>query len=139
MYKNVNFRTDMADERIDQYKKVNNLTELDGVEVISKKEKDISVTSVNVLNENGERALQKKIGSYITIETSDIKYLDDEEENLLINSVSNEIKELVTKLTNKENASVLVVGLGNESITPDSIGPKVIKNVSITRHLLNYA
>ena len=139
MNKNINFRTDMADERVDQYKKVNNLSDLDGVEVVSKNENDISVVSVNVLNENGEKALQKKKGNYITIEVGDIRYLDDDDENKLVDSISNEIKILVSKLTNKENASVLVVGLGNDAITPDCLGPKVLKNVSITRHILNYA
>lgn len=139
MNKNINFRTDMADERVDEYKKVNNLTNIDGVEVISTNDNDINVVCVNVLNENGERTLQKKKGSYITIETCDIRYLDDSEENKLVDIISNEIKNLIKKVTNNENASVLVVGLGNEYITPDSVGPKVIKNVSITRHILNYA
>ena len=139
MNKNINFRTDMADERVDEYKKINNLTDLKGVEVISKNKDNINIVNVNVLNEEGEMALHKKIGEYITLEISDIKYLDDEEENKLVLALSEEIKRLVSKVTNKENASVLVVGLGNEYITPDSIGPKVIKNVSITRHILNYA
>ena len=37
------------------------------------------------------------------------------------------------------NKSILVVGLGNESVTPDSLGPKVIKEVQVTRHILNFA
>ena len=34
---------------------------------------------------------------------------------------------------------ILVVGLGNQFVTPDSLGPKVVSEVEITRHLLKYA
>ena len=30
---------------------------------------------------------------------------------------------------------VLVVGLGNSSVTPDSLGPRVLNNLQVTRHL----
>ena len=132
----VNFRTDMADERVDEYKKVNNLSSLDGIEVLQKSNDLVTITRVNVLNKNGEEALQKKIGSYITVETKDIKYLDDEQENILVKCVGDEIKELVNSI-NKNNASILIVGLGNEYITPDALGPKVVKNINITRHFIN--
>ena len=139
MNKNINFRTDMADERVDEYKKINNLTKLNGVEVISNNIENVEVVRVNVLNEDGKEALKKDIGTYITIETNDIKYMDDEEENKLINVVANELKELLKNKSVKEKSSILVVGLGNEYITPDALGPKVVKNVSVTRHILNYA
>ncbi len=132
----VNFRTDMADERVDEYKKVNNLSSLDGIEVLQKNNDLVTITRVNVLNKNGEEALQKKIGSYITVETKDIKYLDDDQENVLVKCVGDEIKELVNSI-NKNNASILIVGLGNEYITPDALGPKVVKNINITRHFIN--
>lgn len=32
--------------------------------------------------------------------------------------------------------TVLVVGLGNWNITPDSLGPKVIADLLVTRHAL---
>ena len=98
---------------------------------------DINVVCVNVLNENGERTLQKKKGSYITIETSNIRYLDDNEEDKLVSIIAKEIKNIIGDTDSKK--SVLVVGLGNEYITPDALGPKVIKNISVTRHILNYA
>ena len=69
-----NFRTDMADERVDTYKRVNNLTEIDGVKVESKNDEIVTTTTVDVLNENGATALSKEIGKYITMEIKDIKY-----------------------------------------------------------------
>ena len=133
----VHYRTDMADERVDEYKKVNNLTDLEGVEVVQDKKENSTVTTVNVLNEKGEESLSKKIGSYITVDTNDIKYLEDEDENKLVNVISDEIKKLIGSKSKTNLDSVLVVGLGNEYITPDALGPKVVKNINITRHVIN--
>lgn len=134
--KYLNFRTDMADERVDVYKKVHNLTEIDGVEVISTTQNGVVTTTVNVLNENGEKAVMKKIGKYITMEIVDINYLEEKDKERISNLVANEVKELIGTDNTK---SILVVGLGNVAVTPDALGPKVVKNIEVTRHLLNYA
>lgn len=140
MENSVNFRTDMADERVDEYKRVNNLTYLDGVEVIQNEKNNITTTVVKITNENGEKSLSKKIGDYITIETKDIKYLEDKEEHEIVKIVSDELKNLIKgKEKSNEKSSILIVGLGNEYITPDALGPKVVKNINITRHVLNIA
>lgn len=134
--KYINFKTDMADERVDTYKRVNNLTEIDGVKVESKNDEVVTTTTVDVLNENGATALSKEIGKYITMEIKDIKYLEENDKNKIINTLSNEIKNLIGEDKTK---SILVVGLGNIYVTPDSLGPKVVQSVDITRHLINFA
>lgn len=134
--KYINFKTDMADERVDTYKRVNNLTEIDGVKVESKNDEIVTTTTVDVLNENGSTALSKEIGKYITMEIKDIKYLEEKDKNKIINTLSNEIKNLIGEDKTK---SILVVGLGNIYVTPDSLGPKVVQTVDITRHLINFA
>lgn len=137
----LNFRTDMADERVDTYKKVHNLSEIEGIKVDSKTNGKISTTIVDVLNENGKKAVGKEIGKYITIETGDIEYLEENEKEELIQELSNNVKILINGViddTNNNN-SILIVGLGNEYVTPDSLGPKVVSSVDVTRHLLKYA
>lgn len=134
--KYINFKTDMADERVDTYKRVNNLTEIDGVKVESKNDEIVTTTTVDVLNESGATALSKEIGKYITMEIKDIKYLEEKDKNKIINTLSNEIKNLIGEDKTK---SILVVGLGNIYVTPDSLGPKVVQTVDITRHLINFA
>ncbi len=134
--KYINFKTDMADERVDTYKRVNNLTEIDGVKVESKNDEIVTTTTVDVFNENGATALSKEIGKYITMEIKDIKYLEEKDKNKIINTLSNEIKNLIGEDKTK---SILVVGLGNIYVTPDSLGPKVVQTVDITRHLINFA
>ena len=38
----------------------------------------------------------------------------------------------------RENDSVLVVGLGNDAVTPDAVGPKSVEGVFVTRHLIEH-
>ena len=137
----LNFRTDMADERVDTYKKVHNLSEIDGIKVDSKVNGKINTTVVDVLNDNGKNAVGKEIGKYITIEIQDVEYLEENEKESLINELSDNIELLIDGIFNLqgENKSILIVGLGNEYVTPDSLGPKVVSYVDVTRHLLKYA
>ncbi|MDD2376034.1 MAG: GPR endopeptidase [Clostridia bacterium] len=131
----LNFRTDMADERIDIYKRVHNLSEIDGVIVKSTDIDNVKVTTVDITNENGEKALSKKMGTYITIESLNIEYLSEDEKQILISKVAEQIKLLVKD----DHKSIMVVGLGNMYVTPDALGPKVVKYLDITRHLLKFA
>lgn len=133
--KDFNFRTDMADERVDTYKQVHNLTEIDGIKVESVKDEIIKTTTVDVLNENGKNAVKKDIGKYITMEIKDVEYLTDDQKQSVITAVANQIKILIGKDVN----NILIVGLGNEAVTPDALGPKVVSFVNVTRHMLKYA
>ena len=91
----LNFRTDMADERVYTYKRVNNLTQIDGIKVISNEEEGFTTTVVDVLNENGSKAVDKEIGKYITVEISEVEYLQDEVKQKIIKSLSEQIKSLI--------------------------------------------
>ena len=143
----LNFRTDMADERVDTYKQVHNLSDIDGIKVESKDKDGINTTIVDVVNENGKQALGKELGKYITIEKYDMEYLDEEQKQLVIKELADNINLLVNGIskvnieneTNENNKSILVVGLGNSSVTPDALGPKVISYINITRHIIKYA
>ncbi len=130
------FRTDMADERVDLYKKVHNLSEIDGIKIDTYSKNHIKTTNVEVLNENGSKAISKEIGKYITIEIENTNYLEEEEKRNIIDELSKNISELIGKDNKK---SILVLGLGNVNVTPDALGPKVIKNIDVTRHLINFA
>ena len=131
----LNFRTDMADERIDIYKRVHNLSDIDGVIVKSTDTDNVKVTTVEITNENGEKALSKKMGTYITIECLNIEYLSEDEKQILISKVAEQIKLLVKD----DHKSIMIVGLGNMYVTPDALGSKVVKYLDITRHLLKFA
>lgn len=133
------FRTDMADERRDIYKKANQIEEeINGIECeIEEKSDGVRITRVKILNEEGKKALDKDIGNYITIDCKKITNLSDEAENNIIQIISDEIKSLVQNLCKPED-EVLVVGLGNENLVVDSLGSKVIDNIEVTRHIKKY-
>lgn len=134
----IDFRTDLADERYEICKDEN---KLEGVESICEKISDkISVNRVIVKNEKGSRILQKKVGNYITINLNDVNILEENELELMKETLKTELDRLMNNSNNKNNRikSFLVVGLGNEDSTADSIGPKVVKNLKITRHILKY-
>lgn len=134
-----NFRTDLALERRDLYNKANNIeNDIDGIEAEEERVNDnIVISRVRVTNENGEAAIGKKEGNYITIDVRNLKIAGEEEIQKTSEVVTNELKKLIENHITKQDA-ILVVGLGNIYVTPDSLGPKVINEVDITRHLLEY-
>lgn len=100
-----------------------------GVEYSVRKKDAIEIEKLVIKTTGASRALQKAIGTYITIElpplTDDFK---DTDKRLL--SIGEEIRALLPV-----NGLVLVAGLGNIDITPDALGPKVASNVLATRHI----
>lgn len=135
----MNFRTDLALERRDLYRKANNVAnEVNGLETQEEiLSDDIKITRVKVLNEEGEQAIGKKKGNYITIDIKDLKVAGENEIQKASEAVTKELKKLISGLINPQD-DILVVGLGNLYVTPDSLGPKVIQDIDITRHLLTY-
>ena len=134
-----NFRTDLADERRDIYKKANNIeNEVNGIETQEEQiDEKIKVTRVKVTNEEAEQAIGKPKGNYITIDIKKINIITEEELEKAANTLATEIKKLVgNQIQNKDD--ILVVGLGNSDVTPDALGPEVVKNLEITRHIINY-
>lgn len=135
-----NFRTDMADERNEIYKKANRLEHnISGIESTEKEYNEhIKSNIVKITNKQGEEAIGKPIGTYITFDIKNLRFATDEELNNTSDIISGEIKKIVDSNI-KEDDEVLIVGLGNQFVTPDSLGPKVISEIEVTRHLLKYA
>ena len=134
----MNFRTDLALERRDLYRKANNIAEeVDGIQT---QEEDfgesIHITKVTVLNENGEQAIGKKKGHYITIDIKNLKIAGEDEIQKASEAVTKELKQLISQLVANLD-DILVVGLGNLYVTPDALGPKVIQDIDVTRHIFN--
>ena len=109
-----NFRTDLLIEQITNKIKIKN-------EIID----DIKISEIN-LSKNNE--LNKKAGTYITIEFNDVTDIDNSKKITRI--FSKKLKKLL-----KNNNKFLIIGLGNKSSTPDSLGPKVIDNIIVTSHI----
>lgn len=132
------FRTDLALERRDIYRKANNLEdEIPGIKYNVENIGKTKITKVEITSKEGEEALNKKIGNYITIDVNKINNLLEEENQKIVELLSNEIEKIVDKHIGKSE-DILVVGLGNLYSTPDSLGSKVVKKIEITRHIKKY-
>jgi len=132
-----NARTDLAIEAREMYFETGKIdTEIKGVKVEEKKyDKDILVTRVEILDRSGEEALGKGKGHYITIE---LPKNESREQETYEEACQVCATELDTLLKDNLSGSVLIVGLGNWNITADAVGPKALKSVLVTRHLLEY-
>ena len=133
------FRTDMADERRDLYRKANKLEdEIAGLECEEEQKDGAKITRVKVLNEEGEQALNKKKGNYITIDLKKVDNLMDSEKEKLEDIISEEISKLSSNYLKSSEDEALVIGLGNNDLVCDSLGSKVIENIEVTRHIKKY-
>ena len=132
------FRTDMAIERRDLYKNANKVEdEIKGIECEEEKKRDIKITRVKITNKDREKALDRKIGNYITIDIKRMANITTEKEEEIIKTFSKELKSIINKNAQPQD-EILIVGLGNLYATPDSLGSKVVQNIEITRHIKIY-
>lgn len=133
-----NFRTDLAVERNDIYKKANNIqNEIDGIQIENEALENIDISRVKIINEEGEKKLGKPIGNYITLDVKNIKLADDEKIEQISKVLADELRKVIGEHV-KDTEDILVVGLGNIYVTPDALGPKVVSHIEITRHILEY-
>lgn len=129
------FRTDLAVEMREAYKKAQNV-DMPGVTSEEERIDDVTITRVKVETEEGAGYIGKPVGNYITLDAPKIKDNDPDTNEMIYKILAKELRKLIGTDINK---SVLIVGLGNRNVTPDALGPKVITDVEVTRHILQYA
>lgn len=122
----MNCRTDIALERHELLKD----NKCEGVEFNQEKNEKAVITTIEILDENGEKALGKPKGKYITIDLPEFSH-----ESELLDSRLTAISQTIKDLLPPNAQTVLVAGLGNESITPDALGPLCAKQIFATRHI----
>ena len=124
-------RTDLALEARESFPR--NHVEVQGV-VLEKKscvDGQAEITMVKIRDDAGSRAMKKPKGTYITIESS--LFLDNEaDREPLLLCICEQLEKMIQDMRQK---CVLIVGLGNREVTPDSVGPKMTDHLFITRHL----
>lgn len=105
-------------------------SELEGVQVLTKKHKyhGIVQTQIEIVDACGERLLGKPVGHYITLETKALT------KDTVQHKLSEILCEQISRLAG-DVSHILVAGLGNRKVTPDAIGPKVMDELLVTRHL----
>ena len=128
----MNFRTDFADERLEICNEKDYANK--GIKVENRKVSDkLDICKVDVTNSDGEKLLGKKIGTYTTVNIKDLEIITKDEFEAVKKIFATEIGTFI-----KDARSLLIIGLGNSETTADSIGPKVVNNLKITRHILKY-
>ncbi len=126
-------RTDLALETRESFPEDN--VEIRGViltEDFDEKNK-IRISTVEIKDEKGSKAMEKPVGTYITIEASQLGELDEDYHKPVSKIIAENLKRLAGDL-NKDD--ILIVGLGNRDVTPDALGPWVVDNLFVTRHLI---
>ncbi len=127
-------RTDLALEAREKFTEENR--EVKGVKLKEEYRRgtEIKVTTMVIETENGAKAMGKPKGTYITLEAADMDCQDEGYHREISLELARIVKKLLPK--KKKALSVLVVGLGNRDVTPDALGPRVVDNLAITRHIL---
>lgn len=105
-----------------------------GVHVSQWEEESVSITEVRVETEEAAQRLGKSVGTYLTLECEGVRRRDPAAREEVQNVLGEEIARLLPP--DEQGAPVLVVGLGNRRVTPDSLGPKTVDGTLVTRHLL---
>lgn len=126
-------RTDLALET--QEKMQEDHVQLKGVRFLEERvNPNLTISTVTIETENGAKTMGRPKGTYITIEALDM----DEEDEDYHREVSIQLAKVIRKLNpiQKDDISVLIVGLGNREVTPDALGPRVVDNLFITRHII---
>lgn len=127
-------RTDLA------YESVTDGKETEGLIQNNFSARGFEIHSVVIANEKASLQIQKPMGKYITVFTQNIRLLNDEKKEDLIDVISRLIFETVSELlpTSKiwsEDLTVLIAGLGNRALTADSLGPLTVEKITVTRNL----
>ncbi len=122
----MNLRTDLALERHE----IVGSDKVEGIELEKYDDGGVTVTKIEVTNEKGSLALEKPIGTYITVEVTPFSKTSD-----IFSHQLTVLSKEIGKLIPKSNETVLVAGLGNKAITPDALGPKAAELIFVTRHI----
>lgn len=124
--KNYQIRTDLIVEQV---------TDENNVSTKVYDENGIKITTVEV-DKNMSEQINKKVGDYVTIEFDDVT--DSHNQEIVKKIFSEQLLEILKKTKIKDSDKCLIIGLGNDKSTPDSLGPLTIDKVLVTNHLFMY-
>lgn len=137
MIEKYSVRTDLALEEKERFESDN--VEISGVVLEEDYDEtlEIRITRVKIETENGAKAMGKPAGVYLTLEAPNLAVPDEDYHREISEKLADHMEELLYEnhLTGRD-ISVLVVGLGNRQVTPDALGPYVVDNLCVTRHIV---
>ncbi len=127
-------RTDLALEAKESVDK--DAQDLQGVSVQEEydEESEVRITHVVIESKNSAKLLGKPMGTYITIEAPAMALPDDDYHKEIAKELQKQLQKIVPGI--EKELSVMIVGLGNRDVTADALGPNVVDNLIITRHMV---
>ena len=127
-------RTDLALEVRENMEE--NARECRGVSVEEeyREESELKITKVVIETMNGAKAMGKPVGTYVTLEAPAMILPDEDYHEEISGELARQLKQIIPGLEGE--LSVMVVGLGNRDVTADALGPNVVDNLTITRHMM---
>ena len=130
----IRVRTDLALEARENMEE--NAEALRGVYVEEEyhEESEIRVTRVVIETKNGSKAMGKPIGIYVTLEAPAMALPDENYHREISDELAKQLRQIIPGIDRE--LSVIVVGLGNRGVTADALGPNVVDNLTITRHMV---
>lgn len=124
-----NIRTDLVYETMESAAEQGTI---DGIISQDEENGNIRINRITIETEAAAMRLSKKPGRYVTVFCDHLLEADGEDLIKLLETVGREIR---TLLGDKAQGTLLVVGLGNDSVTPDALGPYTVDNVVVSRHI----
>lgn len=112
-------------------------SEIPGIETTEETIEGVTINRVIVKSKEAAEKLEKPEGTYTTLSFPDLRYLEKTLYETICKKIAEELQKLLKVSTEKQ--PILIIGLGNRSITSDSLGPAVLDRLMITRHLFSYA
>ena len=138
MVEKYKIRTDLAMEQKERFE--SDHVEVSGVVLEEEydEEKEIKITTVRIETENGAKAMGKPVGTYLTLEAPNMAAADEGDHREISETLAGFLEKYMkdTEENQEKGYSVLVVGLGNREVTPDALGPYVVDQLNVTRHIV---
>lgn len=138
MVEKYKIRTDLAMEQKERFE--SDHVEVSGVVLEEEydEEKEIKITTVRIETENGAKAMGKPVGTYLTLEAPNMAAADEGYYREISETLAGFLEKYMkdTEENQEKGYSVLVVGLGNREVTPDALGPYVVDQLNVTRHIV---
>jgi spore protease len=135
LFDKYNVRTDLALEAHQTALEHGEGPNIPGLMVETEDKPHVKVSRVEVSSAAAAQTIGKSVGTYVTLEAPSLRTRNKDEQEEISQQLALEIQAFLDRLQIKQDGSCLVVGLGNWNATPDALGPKVVSDLLVTRHL----
>ncbi|MCL6458347.1 MAG: GPR endopeptidase [Gorillibacterium sp.] len=109
-------------------------TDVTGIKQSFDEDHGIKVTLLDIETDEAATSLGKLKGHYVTLEVPGLRKKDSSLQDRVATRFAKEFAGFLTRIGIKADDRILIVGLGNDHVTADALGPIVVENTMVTRH-----